>query len=305
MSQEEKKQLQNQYEELYDKKAFAGWDVDKLKELIAEKQPTATKKEKPDNNYIGTMKIDAGKIYQFRQTGKKEGVSFLPRTAKVWCEVQNKVREIRYCKTEESPYVDEQGKEAKAERLPLTFKDGMLDLDGSNQAGIKFLLAWDAIQGKKKILPQNSSIQNKYYLLDTEAITKSSVKAQKDQLKAKVLISEAKKEDLENFVASVFRQVFKTEDELYDFAYKQATDRYDVFLNDFTNPIHQLKTLVQKAYRDGVLTSDNGAIKIVATGGVVLTIDPKDKVREDEALARWIILGSKEAQEFKKHLESK
>jgi len=308
MSQEEKKKLQDQYKELYGKGAFQGWDVPKLKELIAEKTPVARFGEEVkevDESYIGTMKIDHKKVYQFKQIGKKEGTSFLPRTAKVWCEHQNKLREIRYCKTESSPYVDEQSPEAVAERLPLTFNDGELTLDGSNQAGIKFLLAWDAIDGKKRVLPQNEGIRSKYFLVDTDADVRKSLDRQKAQLRAKNLISEAKLSDLTDFIRSVFRRSFEKENELLDYAFSQATDRYDVFLNEFTNPIHALKSKIQVSFQDGVLSSTNGVIKIKETGGVVLTIDPKDKVREDEALARWILVGSKEAKEFKEYLDTK
>lgn len=258
---------------------------------------------------ITELEIDPQVIYEFKMPSKPEGVAMIPREQRAWCEVQKKIREIRYCKTEESPYVDEQSEDARPERLPITFNNGSLRINGSNAAAIRYLLASDQIKGKSKILPQNASVRDKYYLVDKSAITKSKLKYEDDEFEAKTIIKNADIEDLRTYIRSAFRQHFADNDELLLFASQKAGDHSEGFIKDFNNPLHKLKAQVQVLFERGILTDTKGVVSLKETGGMVLTYNQTQKdgtvMRADEALAKWILAGSEDSKSFKAILDEK
>lgn len=262
-----------------------------------------------DSTYIPDMEFDPQKTYEFKMTSKVEGTSFVPRSQKVWCETQQRIREIRYCKTEKSPFLDEQDENSREERLPLQFTKGSLKLDGSNAPAIKYLLASDQIRGRKKTLPQNTSVLNKYYLVDNEAVAKVKLATEEQITKARIVIRDADDESLDNFVRSEFRKSFTDEKDLRNFAYSQVPEFAEKFLKQFNNPLHKLKAEMQVLFERGYLTDTKGVVTWSDTKGEILTFvtskSDGTRVRADEALAKWILEGTEDSKAFQISAEEK
>jgi len=251
------------------------------------------------------FKIDPKKSYTFKMTNGSEGLSIIPRTQRVWCETEGKIRDIRYCKTEDSPFVDEQTEGAREERLPLSFFKGELTIEGTDASAIKYLMASDQIAGRKRILPQNESVRGRYYLIDTEADIEAALEDEEATNEAKEIIKAAKEEDLEAFIRSQFHpssEKIADAKSLRLYAYSQAKGHSAKFIKDFNNPLHQLKAKVQKMFEAGLLDDTSGVVSYKDTKGQILVYS---EGRADEALAKWILEGSKEALTFKEVLEEK
>src|SRR5699024_1772146 len=142
------------------------------------------KKEEPQ--------FDPNKVYEFRLTKAKKGRKNLPREAVAWDEELGKPRKIRYSRTEDSPYVEEQSEFATAATIAPVFKDGVLKVKGTEKALLTYLMAHDGFRGKKMVSPQNRTIKNTYYLHDPEAIAKAARKREELVLKAYEIVKKAK-----------------------------------------------------------------------------------------------------------------
>jgi len=304
MAQEEKKELQTRYEELYEKKAFAGWDVDKLKELIAEKEQTPEPvKTTTTKCPVMDFKIDKDEVYEFVLQRRKEAKHNIPTTARVWDEGTNSIREIRYCRTEESPYVDQQNKDARVERELIRFASDTLAVRGTEVAKIRYLLAYDANGGKEKILHNNAPIKNLYKLRDKTAEKTAEIENARNVIKAGNIINDAKPEELKNFMRSRFN-IYGEDNHVLTQAFDKSKDYATLFITDFTNPKHRIKALVQQAEEKGIIKIEGSDIKYTQTSALITTFD-KDRYSFDESLARWILAGEKEAKEFLSTLEGK
>src|SRR5690606_33308797 len=92
----------------------ASKEAKEIKEKLAtleggkkDNSPKKTKVLERDYSPEG-FKIDVDKTYEFRLVKPKRGRKQVPRTAFSWDEKLNRTREIRYTRTEVSPYRDEQ-----------------------------------------------------------------------------------------------------------------------------------------------------------------------------------------------------
>ena len=308
MAQEEKKELQARYEELYEKKAFAGWDVDKLKELIADKEqtPEPTKDEVKTTSTkcpVMDFEIDTDEVYEFVLQRRKEAKHNIPTTARVWDEGTKSIREIRYCRTEESPYVDQQSVDSKVERELIRFASEILAVRGTEVAKIRYLLAYDANGDKEKILHNNAPIKNLYRLRDKTAEKTAEIENARNVIKAGNIINDAKPEELKNFMRSRF-SISGEDNHILTQAFSKSKDYATLFITDFTNPKHRIKALVQQAEEKGLIKVEGSDIKYTQTSALITTFD-KDRFSFDESLTRWILAGDKEAKEFLSVLEGK
>lgn len=307
MSQEEKKkELSLKYEELYNKRPHHTWDEEKLQTLINEAGSVETAKEVKGNVFMG-IEIDPRKDYEFKLKHKQNARSILSNEAKVWDDEKGATRLIKLCSTENSPYVDEQSDGAIPDRTVLCFNNGQMIVNGREANKIKYLLAFDGYDKKSKVLNENMYLKDMYELVDKGKITENQVDREEAELEAKILVKGASGRDLSNFLRSRWLEDVDnmTDKEILSKGYKYAGEQPYIFLNDFTNPIHKIKGNVQKLFSKGLLDDANGVIAWNDTKGVILTIDPTKGVRADEALAKWVLIGSQEAKEFEKLMNSK
>ena len=300
--QEEKKELQKQYEELFGKKPSFKWDAKELQSKI-DKFDT---EEVEDTAIFKGIKIDPKRRYHFRLKHRANPQTFLPREAKVWDEDTERTRTIRLCSVENSPYIDEQQEDAHTDATAAVFIDGNLYINGTEANKIKFVLAFDGYDKKKTILPMSEDLRDMYELVDEDKFSIANLNKEEAILDAKMLIKGSKMSDIKNFMRSVFLLSVDqmSDSDVKTSAYASAETNPYTFLNEFTNPIHEVKANIQKLFGLQMLIEADGAVKWADNGGVILTYNDK-KERADDALAKFVILGEKPAKEFKERMESK
>lgn len=306
MSQE-KEELKKKYEELYQKKAYHGWDEEKLQELIEnfgkEDEVTETEDAKKADPVMD-FEIDPEVNYEFELQRRQQARHNIPTEATIWCPVTDSIRKIRYCRTEDSPYVDEQSEGAKVEREQIKFNSKTLIVSGSEEAKIRYLLAYDANGDKEKIYHGNTPIKNLYKLKDKSAEDKAEVERFKQVLEAGKIIEGASITELRNFMRSRFGEKSDRDEEILKVAYQKAQANPALFTGDFTNPKHKIKSILQQAVDAKLIVVEGNQVKHAKTNVVIQSFDA-DRHSFDEALARWIIGGDKDAKEFFSQLESK
>lgn len=306
-----KEELTQKYVEKFGKKPFSGWSEEKIKaklegtEVEDEVQPKSKKEKKEKgSDPVMDFEIDPDKVYEFELQKRTQARHNIPTTARVWCEATGTVRDIRFCKTEDSPYVDEQSEDARTERELIRFSSKTLNIPGKEEAKIRYLLAYDGNADKKQVLPSSNVLKGLYKLKDHEAEDKQAIEYFKAKKKAADVVENAKEEDLKVFMQSRFGLKSERSDEILKEAYRRADSNPMIFINgDFNNPKHAVKALVQDAVSQAKLVVETNEVKY-KTGAVVFTFD-QSRHTYDEALARWVMEGSKEAKEFEKMLKSK
>jgi hypothetical protein len=160
---EEKKELQAEYKDLYDKNPSNAWNEDKLKELIEAKKDSPEEEE---------YEVDPNKTYTFELQGEyaeMNRVQIQPEVSTM-CAVTQKRRMLRLCQYEDSQFLDSQEDDAKPYDMPITITRGSVSIDGKDAFKIKFLLASDYIFGKKSILRENESSKNMFKLKDEQKV---------------------------------------------------------------------------------------------------------------------------------------
>lgn len=309
MSQE-KEELKKKYEELYQKKAYHGWDEEKLQEMIdnfgKEDEDKDDKPSKPKQETFKGIVLDPEKTYHFKLKHRQNPRTFIPREAKVWDEYSESTRAIKLSSVEESPYVDEQDPDAHLDATAIVFTDGQVKISGVEKAKIRFLLAFDGYDKKKKILPINEWVRDMYELVDSDKLNDSSVKRAEAVMDAQAVIRNAKKEDVANFMSAVYLLPVAqlSEAEIKKAAYDAAEVDPSIILNEFTDPKHQIKANIQKLFSLQLLDDSDGVIKWRDTDGVIMNYD-ESKVRADEALAKWVLVGESGTKEFKERMANK
>lgn len=296
MSQE-REELVVKYKELFGKNPFGGWTTEQIKEKI-------DNFGKEDKDSTKDFKIDPDVNYEFVLQRRQNARHNIPTQAKIWCEETNSIREIRFVKTEDSPFVDEQSPNAKVEREQIKFNSSTLIVNGSEEAKIKYLLIYDGNGDKGKIYHANNPIKNLYKLKDKSAEDKAQVDMYEAVLKASTIVKDAKPDQLKNFMVSRFGDKSERSEETLKVAYQKAQTNPLVFINDFTNPKHKIKANLQSAVDKKLLTVEGNQVKHTKTGAVIKTF-AMDRYSFDEDLARWILTGDKEAKEFYSQLEEK
>lgn len=300
---DKKKELQEKYEELYSKKAFAGWDEEKLEDMISKKEDEPQSKSKKDS-----VVIDPNKTYTFKLKGDFAPVSFYPTEMEAYDSGSKRSRQIRCVSIEDSPYVDEQDGGSKEDETPIVFTGGVLQLSGTQTNRIKYLLASDSIAGKDKTLPKNSHLANRFELEDRGALSKANLKKEDDILEALQMIRKASLSDVKDFLRSYYLSDVdnNSKEDIIVEASAKAKDKPEIWLKDFNNPKHKIKADIQRLFTKGELDDSNGSVKWKKTGGIILTYDDAiGQPRADEVLAKFALLDTKEAKDFKKTMEDK
>lgn len=273
----------------------------KVEEVAPKPQPKKVEEEEKSD-----MVIDSNKSYTFRLLKKTASTWFLPRTGRAWDDKEQRPRDIRYCKTEDSPYLDEQDEHSREERLAPIFKDGILRVSGKNKALIQYLMAHDAYAGKGgKVLTENMKFP-KYELEDNSKAAKTERQFREEVRKANNVIAEANIDALENLMRSHFRFIQNefNEDELVAKAYEKAAKHPTVFTEDFNNPKHAIKAKVQRGLHQVIFSAKQGVVRLTDSNSVVLKYDNTSK-RFDDAITEWILKGSQEAKDFEKILDNR
>lgn len=310
MVQEEIKELREEYETLFGKKAFGGWSEEELiAKIDAKKLGEEPKKVKQKEEVVNKgFEVDPSKTYHFRVLSRSTNpTKILPREAKVWCEETGTTRVIRLCSTEDSPYKDEQDPDALIDRKPIVITNGELHLSGTEANRVKFLLAFDGNAAKKKVLPINASIKGMYELVNKGQEVDLALSKDELELEAMLLIKNAKDTDLKNYMRSVYLLGVDgmTSKEIKLEANKKIKESLanarDI-LKDFNNPLHEVKSKVQRLFQLGEL-SDEGDVVKWKNGSVIIQI--KSGERADHTLAKFVLEGSKQAKDFESVMNTK
>lgn len=299
---DKKKELQDQYAELYGKGAFKGWDEEKLQEMISAKEETAPKKAKKEQ-----FNIDPNKTYVFKLTGEFAPVTFLPTEMNAYDVESKRSRKIRCVSTEDSPYVDEQDENSKTDALPLVFNKGYVYIDGTSTNRIKYMMASDFMKGKSKTLPENAHIVGRVDVEDKDLIIADKRKKEDKVYEAMGLIRTAKLQDVKDYLRSVYLiDVDKAdEDEVMIEASAKIKEDAEEWTTNFNSPKHKIKSNIQRLFNTGELEESGGEVKWKKSSGVILTYDEKKGERADDVLAKFAMLDTKEAKDFKKSVEDK
>lgn len=299
---EKKKELQEKYKEVYGKRPSPAWDEVKLQEMIDnfQEEEEVSKKEE--------FEIDPNETYEFELIGKyATGKTYqIQQEAKVWDEDTKSIRRVRLAPFEDSPYVDEQREDTNVSSRPLTFSYGKLSIKGTDAYKIKYLRSLDSIEGKEKVLPENMGEKNLFRMIDKAKVIDSELELEENKLKARQTVSKANDTDLANFMRSRFgADLVKGKDskQIKTSAYQKADEMPTLFLVDFNNPKHKIKSQLQKAFEKGDILVVDGEISN-KQGKSVFKFDT-GRHSFDEAAARWIMEGSKEAKEFQSFIEDK
>lgn len=310
---DKKKELQLEYEKIFGKKPHHKWGEYQLLEKIENfgKEDSELEFDKDmkseDNDKFNGVSIDPRMVYTFKLLKKANPRTLLPRETKVWDENTNTVRTIRLSSTEQSPYLDEQDEKSLIDRTPICFTDGTLVISGTETNKIKFLLAHDGFSKKKTILPQHAYLKGMYELVDENAINEAFMTKEEIILEAKQVVKDSDKDDLAYFLASQFLYdvTSMTHTQLKNAGYVKAQENPVLFLKEFTNPKHKIKTNILKLFKSGLLTDFNGEVKWKDAEGALLHVDLSKGERAEDALTKWVLTGSKEAKDFEKLMETK
>jgi hypothetical protein len=295
---EEKKELQDEYRELYGKNPAPMWNEDKLRELIELKQTPSEQ---------DLFVINPKKIYEFRLQGayKTRNRQQIQPETNAWCEKTKQRRVLRLCQYEESPWKDEQSEGAKTYDRPLTFVKGVLRVDGRDAFKIRHLINCDQIAGKAVVLQENLKYKDVFYLRDEEKENEASLDQELQAIDAKIVARTANLSDLENFLRSKFGALSvldKNESQIRVFAITKAGENPALFNKDFNNPKHKIKATFQKAKEKNLIKEVDGTV-VNKTGATVYRFDA-GRHSFDEALARWILEDKdKAAKEFLSDIE--
>jgi len=306
MSQkEELAELRAKYKELSGKNPTPAWNtVEKLQEKIDALTDDESGSESNLEVFNGVV-IDPSRDYKFKLKHKSNPRSIMPREAKVWDEQTQTTRSIRLCSSEQSPYLDEQDPNALIDATTPIFTDGELVISGMDASRLRFMLALDGFDRKSKVLPSNEYIRDMYRLVDEVKEDKQKLSLVDAKINAQLIIRAASPKDISNFIRSVFLQPVDSmsADAIKTFAYEQAQNDPYIFLKEFTDPKHEIKSNIQKLFTKGALTDDNNMVKWKDSQGVIITYS--DDERADDALTKYVLIGDAGAKAFKERMEAK
>lgn len=272
-------------------------------------------KKKSDAVADIALNIDPSRTYEFELVGPEfPPYKTIPRNIKVWDEVKQKIRTIRYVRTEGSPFLDEQNKEVP-EEIDISFNRAKLFVPGTNAALIRFLLAHDGLEGKKMINPDNERFRNSYRLVDKDVKIVNELESRRLIAKAHAVIANADIDQLTKFMLSQFgydanslKDVTKKDEAVEAEAYTRAQSTPAVFVDDFNNQKHEYKSTVIYAFQDGLLDdSVDGEVHWKETKGLIYAYDQSKFMKATDALSAWIAEtdeGKKFYSEIKAKLEA-
>lgn len=249
--------------------------------------PVTDKYIDPDGVYEFTLNVDEQRRY-------------IPSTAKVWDEHQQRIRQVRLTSTEESPYLDEQDVDAKP--LPsLMFNKRTLILSGREANKVKYLLALDANSAKSKILPENNLQKGLYTLRDIVEEKRQAIAKEEQILDAKNIVKDTAVDKLAVFLRSKLG-IKVDELDVKRRAYLLAETNPKAFIEHINDPIHDLKAKFQELVEEGVVVVDNGDVILTSSKAIIFNFDARKTNRADDEVAKFILTGTDEAKNLKKTL---
>lgn len=230
---------------------------------------------KKENVKEGTFSINPNSTYVFK-TSKDYSRWVFPSECKAYDESAGIIRTIRYCKTADSPFLDQQHETDSVERTPIVFSKigsagkASLAVSGKNPALIRYLMATDHF--KKGLITID----------DPQKKAKDELEAARVKNKAKNIILESSPEQIEMFGASVVNTLGLSVEQvtvvLLDRVEASISLAHKV-VSDFTNPEHAVRFAVLEAVQKGKIGVDhaNGKITNTATGALLTTYDSSKK----------------------------
>jgi hypothetical protein len=173
----------------------------------------------------------------------------------------NMVRQIRYCPSEHSVFVDEQSD--KAVRKSVVFSDGRL-LVRPDQPNLSNFL---------RLHPGNvANGGDVFSIVDKMAKAKVDVDTEFAVADAVIMVKEKPFEDLLSVAASlgfnVDRQAAEIKHDLLMYAKKNPSQ----FVKMFDNPEVTMKAKIRMAMKYGILTVDRGAVRWKDTSGMIVSV---------------------------------
>lgn len=281
--------LSNEYKEKVREKEV---ELGLAQETKVETKMSTTTKEKDKEEEGCFIDIDPEANYIFKLIGSDSKSYIIPREATAWDEVEQRPRKIRYVKTEQSPFVEEQNEGAVADKSIIYFSDGQKIVNGKDASLIRYLLAYDGNSDKKKVMP-NCGVRGLYKLHDPKAEAKEKRKVEELKTKARVLIEQGDFEKLRAYSRSIFKRDLEGEDEVKTFLYDKVSSNVkhaENLLSDLNSPKHLVKYKIVKALAKGLIKTNGDKVLVASTGNVIVRYDTKDPNNSyDEVLAKHIL----------------
>ena len=243
--------------------------------------------------------IDPSGVYEFT-LNVDEARRYIPSTARVWDEHEQRIRQVRLTNTDDSPYVDEQYVESKP--LPsLFFNKRKLILSGREANKIKYLLSLDANSAKSEILPENARQKGLFTLRDIVEEKRQILAKEEQILDAKNVVKDTPLDKLAIFLKSKLGVTVADED-VKRKAYLLAESSPLAFIEHINDPIHDLKAKFQDLVAQGTVVVDNGDVILTVSKSIIFNFDARKSARADEEVAKFILSGTDEAKALKKTL---
>lgn len=251
------------------------------------------------------FKVDPDKNYKFKFEVPHYGEWLIPSKASVWDVSAKAIKTITLAKNFKSPYDEDQDGVVLIDDAGIVFKKGEVTLSGKEEYKIKFLLAHDGNATKgRNIAPTSSHLTHRWKLVDHEAEFKSDLQLRKlkHELESKIL--EASKEDLLEFLTSVYGYKPKTDsvDELVTEVLKKVQVTPQVVKDKFATKETKLKSKIIGLFKSGELVNTKGLVTWKDGGLEVNEFKISEELKLVDAMIEWITKGSKGATAFEKKL---
>ncbi len=228
-------------------------------EPVAEKtQPT----QQPKKKFSVKQNIRQDNVIREYRINKGGAVSMLhQRNITIYDKDQDVVREIRFCPTEQSIFVDEQSD--RAVRKSIIFRDGRLFVRPDEPNLRNYL---DAHPGNK------ANGGSMFYMVDKEKKANVDVDKEFVMADAIILVKEKPFEDLLSVAASigfnVDRQAAEIKHDLLMFAKKNPAQ----FIKMFDNPEVTMKAKIRMAIKYGVIDATKSGVRWKDSGTLIVSV---------------------------------
>lgn len=253
------------------------------------------------------FKIDPNKNYKFKLVNPNGGEVIIPCKSTAWDMSENVVKTITLAKNFKSPYDEDQDGVVVVDDVGITFYKGEVIISGKEECKIKYLLAHDGNAEKGgNVAPSSRGLTHRWKLVDQEAIFKDELQLRKlkHDLEAKVL--DASKEDLLEFLESVYGYKPKTDsiDELITEVLKKVQVTPQVVKDKFATRETKLKSKIIGLFKSGELVNTKGLVTWKDGGLEVNEFKVSEELKLVDSMIEWIAKGSKDAKAFEKKLAS-
>lgn len=251
------------------------------------------------------FKIDPNKKYEFRLDRPHGGIYVVTGNTRAWDIETERIRTIRLCRNDDTPYEDEQREDAVVDGTGITFKEGKAIIDGKEAYKINFLLAHDGNKDKgSKISPTSRHMSFRWELVNKDEEFKSELRLRKlkHELESKVL--SASKEDLLEFLVSIYnyKPVTNSIDELITEVLKKVQVTPQLVKDKFATKETKLKSKIIGLFKSGELVNTKGLVTWKDGGLEVNEFKISEELKLVDSMIEWISKGSKAAVAFEKRL---